>query len=163
MGYRSDSTRPSGSVNLRSQAVGIRVQSSSLDWLVVDGTRFESQGSATVNGVAGYAFSLSGSSASGSASQDTLRLRVVDSNQRVVYDNERFAAPFDYLGTLPPGMLFERHAAKALFRPEVSGHVMGPKPLENPFLERQGHLADRQPVGLLKVIEGTAAEPDQPA
>ena len=94
VGYGSDPTRPSGSVNVSSNVVGIHLQSSSLDWLVVSGYQFEFQGTGTFNGSSGFSFSLSGTAPSGK--QDTLRVRVWDSTGHVVYDNEPSAGPFDY-------------------------------------------------------------------
>jgi hypothetical protein len=95
--YKSGASKPSGSVIVSSQAIGFRLQSSSLDWLVVDGDKYEFRGSASVNGATGYAFSVSGVAFAGNAGSDTLRLRVWNAaNGSLVYDNQPSGGPYDY-------------------------------------------------------------------
>jgi hypothetical protein len=93
-GYPSKGAVPTGSVSL--EAVGLSLSSTSLDWLVVTGSRAAVAGRADVNGRSGYRFVAS---VSGGA-QPRVRVRVVDPAGAVVFDSEP-GAPLDGLPGTP--------------------------------------------------------------
>ena len=82
--YKKNATVPSGTTKVRFKAADLDVRSSTIDWLVVDGTKATWSGSATVNGEDGFRFT-----AWIDASLDTVRFLVTDGSgaaETVVYD-----------------------------------------------------------------------------
>lgn len=88
--YAKGATRPSGSTEFFFQAAGLKLKSTSYDWLVVAGARAQYKGTAAVNGVDGYSFMLTAVDGrlNGGGGVDRFRIKVWDSNDTVVYDNQ---------------------------------------------------------------------------
>lgn len=88
--YAKGATRPSGNTEFSFQAAGLRLKSTSYDWLVVAGARAQYKGTATVNGVEGFSFMLTAvdGQLNGGGGVDKFRIKVWDSSDTVVYDNQ---------------------------------------------------------------------------
>lgn len=88
--YAKGATRPSGNTEFYFQAAGLKLKSTSYDWLVVAGARAQYKGTATVNGVDGYSFMLTAvdGQLSGGGGVDKFRIKIWDGSDTVVYDNQ---------------------------------------------------------------------------
>lgn len=86
--YKKGATVPTGTASFDFAAggkskVGVRLRSTSSDWLVVTGSKAVYQGSGSVNGKSGYAFLITATDG-----PDTFRIRIWQkSTGDVVYDN----------------------------------------------------------------------------
>ena len=93
--YPDGATVPSGKAAVALRAARLTFDSTSYDWLVIEGARADLSGLGRVNGVGGYAFRLSVIDGREVSGDDRLRLRIWSrSTGAVVYDNQA-GAPAD--------------------------------------------------------------------
>jgi len=92
--YNKGATVPTGNAAFRFQAGDLDFESTAYDWLVVSGTKATFRGTGTLNGAAGYRFTITandGTTKSGGV--DQLRVRIWQTaSGTLVYDNQAGAA-----------------------------------------------------------------------
>ncbi len=93
--YQRGATVPTGETEFQFKAANLKFNSSVYEWLVVSGARAQYRGSGTVNGAAGYRFSLTAIDGEllSSGTPDLIRIRIWhDASGGLVYDNQRGAS-----------------------------------------------------------------------
>ena len=92
--YEKGKTIPSGNTEFQFAAAGLKFASTSMDWLVVSGARAQFHGIGTLNGTAGYSFTLTAidGSVSGGGGTNKFRIKILAPAGGVVYDNQLNAA-----------------------------------------------------------------------
>jgi hypothetical protein len=90
--YHSGATVPTGSFQFQFPAANLNFQSTSYDWLVVNGSVAQFQGSGTINGAGNYGFLVTVSA--GGHGQSKIRIKVWDKNNgsAVLFDTQMGAA-----------------------------------------------------------------------
>ncbi len=91
--YTSTNTAPTGNTMFTFPNGGFDFTSTSYDWLVVNGSTAFLHGKGTINGAGNYTFLVSALS----GSPDKLRVKITDSSNTVLYDNQMGASE-----TTPP-------------------------------------------------------------
>ncbi|HEY5600974.1 MAG TPA: hypothetical protein VIK81_02685 [Patescibacteria group bacterium] len=89
--YQNGETVPEGTTHFRINSIGFNFQSTSYEWLVVNGARAQFRGLGTVNGSGNYQFTLTALDGQqlGGDGVDKFRIKIVDlSTNQVVYDNQ---------------------------------------------------------------------------
>jgi hypothetical protein len=88
--YAKGATEPSGNTEFFFQAAGMKFKATSYCWFVVAGAKAQYKGSGTVNGVDGYRFMLTAVDGQqpGGGDADKFRIKIWDSADTVVYDNQ---------------------------------------------------------------------------
>ena len=88
--YQNGESTPSGETQFKFGPLNFH--STSYDWLVITGAKFQFQGSGTINGSGNYGFLLTGidGAVSGGGGTDKFRMKIWDKNNgnAVVYDNQ---------------------------------------------------------------------------
>ena len=90
--YVAGNTVPQGNTKLSFNFGNIDFQSTSYQWLVVNGAKATLKGNGTLNGVSGYTFLVSAIDGSQTGGQDLIRYQIKDSTGNVVYDTQPGAA-----------------------------------------------------------------------
>lgn len=95
--YKKGATVPTGNTQFQLLAAGLTFHSGTYEWLVISGNRAQYKGSGTLNGVAGYRFTLTATDGqlTGGDGIDRIRVRIWDADGVVVYDNQIGAASGD--------------------------------------------------------------------
>ncbi|MEO5988177.1 MAG: FlgD immunoglobulin-like domain containing protein, partial [Candidatus Eisenbacteria bacterium] len=89
--YARGASVPTGETEFQFKAANFRFQSSAYEWLVVSGARAQYHGTGSVNGVAGYKFTLTATDGDliGGLEVDRLRIRIWSvASGGVAYDNQ---------------------------------------------------------------------------
>jgi len=88
--YKRGTTTPTGQTQFQFKAGDLNFHSTSYDWLVVAGPKAMYKGDGTVNGVAGFTFQLNAvdGQIAGGGGADKFRIKIKDSGETVIYDNE---------------------------------------------------------------------------
>jgi uncharacterized repeat protein (TIGR01451 family) len=88
--YRSGSTVPVGETEFR--FANFNFHSTTYEWLVIEGSKFQYKGSGTVNGSGNYGFLLTAidGAVAGGGGTDKFRIKIwdINNNNAVVYDNQ---------------------------------------------------------------------------
>jgi len=85
--YQKGAKVPEGNTSFRFTAGDLQLESVAYEWMVVSGTKVTYKGTARVNGIDGYAFTLS--AVDGGNSGDKLRIKIWDrADGGVLYDNQ---------------------------------------------------------------------------
>ncbi|MDH5382713.1 MAG: T9SS type A sorting domain-containing protein, partial [Cyclobacteriaceae bacterium] len=90
--YKKGTNIPEGNTQFKFNSAGFQFESEAYDWLVVAGNRAKYKGNGMVNGVSGYFFLLTATDASDRSEVDRFRIKIWDSNDAVIYDNQPGAA-----------------------------------------------------------------------
>jgi hypothetical protein len=81
--YQKGSNVPTGETEFQFKVASLNFQSTSYDWLVVNGKKAQYKGTGTINGVGSYRFMLTAID----DTQDKFRMRIWD-DSGLVYDNQ---------------------------------------------------------------------------
>lgn len=92
--YKSGSTVPTGNTDFEFPAANLNFNSTSYDWLVINGNQAQYQGSGTINGAGNYGFLVTALDNGGGSTPDDLRIKIWDksNNNAVIYDTQPGAA-----------------------------------------------------------------------
>lgn len=94
--YQSGSTAPTGQTEFQFPAANLDFHSTSYDWLVLNGSQAQYQGSGTINGSGNYGFlvTVADNDAGSGGGPDAIRIQIWDKNNNnaVVYDTPPGAA-----------------------------------------------------------------------
>jgi len=93
---------PAGQTEFAFKTGGIDFHSTSYDWLVVVGSKAQFQGSATVNGVAGYSFLATVVDGKIAGSASAFRIRIWNASGVVL--RQRFCQARPTISTSEPGL-----------------------------------------------------------
>ena len=88
--YKKGASVPSGQTQFQFKAGDLNFHSTSYDFLVIAGARAIYKGDGTVNGDAGFTFQLNAvdGQIAGGGGADKFRIKIKDSSDTVIYDNE---------------------------------------------------------------------------
>lgn len=90
--YKQGSKVPDGNTEFQFRAGNLNFKGTSMDWLVVSGSRCQYHGTGTINGTGNYSFILTciDGKINGGDGKDRFRMKIMDGNQGngVVYDNQ---------------------------------------------------------------------------
>ncbi|HET6681463.1 MAG TPA: right-handed parallel beta-helix repeat-containing protein [Gemmatimonadaceae bacterium] len=88
--YQKGKAEPTGNTSFQFKAAGLDFMSTSYDWLLISGARAQYQGSGTINGVGDYRFILTATDGeiNGGGGIDRFRIRIWDSTNAIIYDNQ---------------------------------------------------------------------------
>jgi hypothetical protein len=88
--YRPGATVPEGQTEFRFSVANLNFHSSNYEWLVVGGARAQYKGTGTINGTDGYKFLLTAIDGQrpGGGGEDKFRIKIWDSADIVIYDNQ---------------------------------------------------------------------------
>lgn len=86
--YSGTNAVPTGKMNLDLKISNFSFDSTSLEWLVIDGNKVQLKGIGTVNGSGNYTIFVSMLDLSKKSKQDKIRIKITDSSNNVIYDNQ---------------------------------------------------------------------------
>jgi hypothetical protein len=131
--YQSGSTVPTGQTELQFPAANLDFHSTSYDWLVLNGSQAQFQGSGTINGTGNYGFliAVADNDASGGGGPDAIRIQIWDKNNNnaIVYDTQPGAALTAAPTTLLGGGDIQAHTSSAKTEAVVISSASPPAPL----------------------------------
>lgn len=90
--YQKGANVPTGNTEFQFHANGLDFKSSSYDWLVIAGSRAQYKGSGTIKGRSGsFSFLLTAIDGGPGGANDAMRMKILDANGGVVFDNKQGA------------------------------------------------------------------------
>jgi hypothetical protein len=86
--YKKGTTVPEGDTEFLFKAGNLSFQSTSYEWLVIAGNRAQFKGEGTINDSGNYKFMLTAIDEGSGNGVDKFRMKITDSDDNVVYDNQ---------------------------------------------------------------------------
>ena len=86
--YKGNDPIPTGKIDLDFKAGNFSFDSTSLQWLVINGNKAQLKGMGTINGSGGYTIFISVLDQAKKVGTDKIRIKITDSSNNVIYDNQ---------------------------------------------------------------------------
>ena len=86
--YNANNTTPSGKINLDFKTANFSFDSTSFQWLVINGNKAQLKGTGTINGSGNYTIFISVLDGAKKSGTDKIRIKITDSSNNVIYDNQ---------------------------------------------------------------------------
>ncbi|MBI2613808.1 MAG: hypothetical protein HYW62_03470 [Candidatus Levybacteria bacterium] len=86
--YNGNNTVPAGKINLDFKGGNFSFDSTSLQWLVINGNKAVLKGIGTINGSGSYAIFISVIDEDKKVGTDRIRIKIIDSSNNLFYDNQ---------------------------------------------------------------------------
>lgn len=86
--YKGNNVAPTGKIKLDFKKANFSFDSTSLQWLVINGNKAQLKGTGTINGSGNYAIFITGLDGAKKGEADKIRIKITDSSNSVIYDNQ---------------------------------------------------------------------------